>query len=415
MPADRPTPEQLFGGRYELREVLGRGATSEVLAGWDRHLDRPVAVKLMRPDMASDPVLRRRFDMEARAAGRLSHPNVVTVYDTGDLGPASSPYIVMERLSGATLRDTISSGPLADAEGRELAVQMLAALAVAHRAGLVHRDIKPGNVLRAAPGHWKVADFGTAKALDSLNEETSTGLVVGTPAYLAPERLYGRPATVASDLFSVGVVLFEALTGSRPFETSSAYPWSGVLDGRGAAPLRSLRPDVDPVLAAVVERSLRLDPRDRYTSAAAMAAALVAPRSDAVRPGRPARAAGMRPLTRIGVALTGAGTAAAVAVGLSLLGGAPTSAARFGASGDTVQTTQRTTPKAVVAPVSTTPVTRAPAPPPSGVHPTGVSAAPGSGSRAATVSVVDHVSSSLPDPTLAAPTASGAPLFADPN
>lgn len=351
MPADLSTAEQPLAGRYELQDLLGCGATGEVRAGWDRHLDRPVAVKLMRTHMAADPVLRRRFDVEAQAAGRLSHPNVVTVYDTGDPGPSSTPYIVMERLSGATLRDAIAAGPLSVVQGRELAVQMLAALSVAHRAGLVHRDIKPSNVLSAAPGHWKVADFGIAKTVDSGNDETTTGLVVGTPAYLAPERLYGQPATVASDLFSVGVVLFEALTGRRPFDTPSAYPWSGAVGGSPALQVRSLRPDIDPVLAGVIDRALQLDPRERFPSAAAMAAALVPRAADVALSCRSVQETSRGIFARAGMVLTGAGVAATV--GFLLLSGAPTSAARFGTAGSLVRPAPNMSSSAAVAPAST--------------------------------------------------------------
>ena len=352
MPADVPAAERALAGRYELGELLGRGATGVVRAGWDRHLDRPVAVKVMRADMAVDAIVRRRYDTEAQTAARLSHPNVVTIYDTGDPGWPATPYIVMERLPGTTLRDAVAAGPLSVADGRRLAVQVLAALAAAHRSGLVHRDIKPSNVLSAGPGCWKVADFGVAESLDGAPDEIAAGLVVGTPAYLAPERLYGRPATVASDLFSVGVVLFEALTGRRPFETAQAYPWSGALAGRPAPALRSVRPDVDPDLAAVVDRALHLDPRRRFTSAAAMAAALT-PAPVGPAPDRDRAAVGARRgLIRLGAALAGAGAAATAA--LLLVGGAPATPARLSTVNASPKSAPAITPIAAVAPTSTT-------------------------------------------------------------
>lgn len=322
MPTEPPAAD-LLAGRYQLGEVLGRGATGEVRAGWDHNLDRPVALKLLRADAGADLAARRRFEMEGRAAAALAHPNVVAVYDTGDPGCPGVPYIVMERLPGTTLKDAIGAGPLPVREVRSLAVQILSALEAAHRAGLVHRDIKPGNVLAAGPGVWKLGDFGIAKTLDAAPDQTSTGLVVGTPAYLAPERLYGRPATVATEVFAMGVVLYEALTGRRPFETSSDYPWSGALAGVPPVRVRAVRPEVDRALAAAVEKALHPDPSRRFASALAMVAAL----ADA-GPGRPSAWPERRPwrsgrragrsrarggLVGLGAAVVGAGAAAAVA------------------------------------------------------------------------------------------------------
>lgn len=188
-----PIADQLvLDGRYRLGDVLGRGGMGEVRAAEDLRLGRSVAVKLLRADLASDPDLRGRFEAEARAAARVSHPHAVAVYDAGeDEGIA---YLVMERLPGATLADEVATGPLDQERACAVAGQVLGALGVAHDSGLIHRDIKPGNVLLTADGAAKLADFGIAKVIEK-NDDATTGFLLGTPAYLAPERLAGHPAT----------------------------------------------------------------------------------------------------------------------------------------------------------------------------------------------------------------------------
>jgi serine/threonine-protein kinase len=262
----------LFAGRYELGPLIGRGGMAQVFAATDTRLDRPVAVKLMRSEVAHQTVVRERFETEARLAARLSHPNVVAVYDSGEEG--GIPFIVMERLPGETLADLLAAGPMRVEDARAMLLDVLAALDVAHAAGVLHRDIKPANILEGG-GRWKVADFGIAKAREvTQGDATATGLVLGTPAYLAPERLFGAPATVASDLYSVGMVAYEALAGRRPFDAGTAEGWAGVAATAPVPPLASQRPGVDPALAAAVERSLAKDPAQRYAGAAEMAAAL---------------------------------------------------------------------------------------------------------------------------------------------
>jgi serine/threonine-protein kinase len=282
--------DRLLGDRYRLGAVLGRGGMAEVYDGFDERLHRPVAVKVLLPEMAARADVRRRFEDEARAAARLVHPNVVGVFDSGEDGPDGAlPYLVMERLPGETMADRMraasSAGTPLDVEWvLRVAGDVLLALGAAHAAALVHRDVKPGNVLIAADGCAKVADFGIAKSLEvaAAGDLTSTNQLLGTPAYVAPERIEGLPATVESDLYAVGVLLYEALAGVKPFTGSTAVAMAYSIRHDTPEPLASLRPDLPPSLVAAVERAMARAPEDRFSSAAALAAALgVAPGSDA--------------------------------------------------------------------------------------------------------------------------------------
>lgn len=262
-------------GRYDVRAVVGLGGMGEVRDGWDTVLDRPVAIKLLHPALAAQPDLRRRFHLEARAAARLSHPNIVAVYDFGEHDGV--PFIAMERLPGATLADRIASGPLPGPQVRQILVSITAALSTAHTGGVLHRDIKPGNILLTEGGDVKVADFGLAKTPQAA--QTQTGQIMGTMAYLSPERLAGAPASVADDVYATGVLGFECLTGHRPFvadEDNMAALAGAIMHGT-PPPLRPLRPDVDPALAAVVEQAMGRDPRTRFSSAHAFHTALATP------------------------------------------------------------------------------------------------------------------------------------------
>src|SRR5262245_38485413 len=241
---------EVLGGRYELRGVLGRGGMAEVRDGWDVRLDRPVAVKLLYPVFTTQPEDRRRFEGEARAAAALNHPHIVSVHDSGE--HAGTPYIVMERLSGQTLADVIARGPLPQPHVRSILDEVLSALSAAHAHDILHRDIKPANILFSASGHAKVADFGVAKSPGSVH--TMTGQIVGTMAYLSPDRIAGRPASVADDLYAVGVVGYEALTGRRAFPQENLPELARAIAEGVPPPLAALRPDADPALAAAIER-----------------------------------------------------------------------------------------------------------------------------------------------------------------
>jgi serine/threonine-protein kinase len=248
---------------------------AEVYEGLDTRLGRPVAVKLLRAQDAGDEALRRRLSAEARAAARLLHPNLATVYDVGE--DHGRPCIVMELVTGGTLAQRLQDPPMGQEEAVRLISQVLDALDAAHRAGILHRDIKPANILLTEYGNAKVTDFGIAKALGPAPADvdlTATGEVIGTPRYLAPERAAGEQATVASDVWAVGVVLYEALAGRPPFDAETALGLAMAAERGELVPPEIYRPDLSPALGAVVARALAPRPLDRFTSASQMAAAL---------------------------------------------------------------------------------------------------------------------------------------------
>ena len=265
----------LLGGAYELGPVLGRGGMAEVREGWDVRNRRTVAVKTLYPQFAARSDLRKRFHTEAATMAALNHSHVVSVYDSGEHGGV--PYIVMERLPGDSLAELIARGPLDPALVRSILDGVLGALSVSHGLGVLHRDIKPGNLLRAGTGaQFKLSDFGIAKT--GAPSHTQVGAVFGTFAYLSPQRLSGLPATVADDLYAVGVLGYEALAGRHPFGTDENLGAlvQAIMHGQ-RPPLRVVRPDADPYLTTVIERSLALDPMLRFGSADEMRAALHAP------------------------------------------------------------------------------------------------------------------------------------------
>ncbi|MGI8687229.1 MAG: protein kinase domain-containing protein [Thermomicrobiales bacterium] len=266
--------QQRIGERYELRECIGIGGMARVYLAHDRVLNREVAVKILNPALAADPLFVERFRREAQAAAALNHPNIVTIYDTGTTD--DTYFIVMEYVPGPNLKEIIRAhGPLPEGEALTIGAQVAAALGVAHAHHLIHRDIKPHNILRGPEGSAKVTDFGIARAAGA-SQLTATQTVMGTAHYLSPEQALHQPLDGRSDLYSLGVVLYEALTGRVPFDGDSlvAVAMSQVHDS--PPPMRQIKPDISPRTEAVVMRALAKDPAARYQSAAEMGAALLA-------------------------------------------------------------------------------------------------------------------------------------------
>jgi len=260
----------VVGDRYELGALLGAGGMARVLEAHDRLLDRQVAVKMLRDDIATDPGVRDRFLREARTAAKFTHPNAVAVYDTGQDG--RNPWIVMELIRGEDLsRRLTASGRLDEAEAVRITDAVLAALEAAHRDGMVHRDVKPGNIMLLDDGGVKLADFGIAKSVQEATAGlTATGQVIGTAKYLAPEQVDGKPASPASDVYATGIVLFEMLTGEPPFTGDSAIAVALAHTRQPVPDLSRLRPDLSPGVVAVVHRALAKDPAERYADAGEM-------------------------------------------------------------------------------------------------------------------------------------------------
>jgi len=265
---------QVLGGRYRLIELLGSGGMATIYRATDTGLDRDVALKLLRPEYLRDPDFSARFRQEAQAAASLSHPNIVTVYDYGE--DPSGPYIVMELVDGQDLATILRrSGPLPPRQAARIGAGVARALAAAHARGLIHRDVKPGNVLIGTDGRVKVVDFGIARAIAEA-QVTLPGTTLGSVHYFSPEQARGEPATTSSDIYSLGIVLYEMLTGVRPWEGDSAASVAlARLTGPIPDPL-AVRPSVPADLAAITRRALALDPADRWPSAAVMADALEA-------------------------------------------------------------------------------------------------------------------------------------------
>ena len=264
----------VLGGRYRLRRELARGGMATVWEAEDRVLTRRVAIKVLHPHLAGDHAFRTRFRREAVAAARLAHPNIVTTYDTGR--DSDVAYIVMELVEGITLARLLKSdGPLPVARAVDVACQVADALACAHAHGVIHRDVKPANILLRPDGHVKVADFGIAKA-GAGNDLTRTGVVMGTAKYLSPEQVSGSPADACSDVYALGIVLYEMLCGAPPFVGDSELSTAVARLTTAPESLRDRRADVPRSLEAVALRSLAREPSARFRTAEEMRAGLLA-------------------------------------------------------------------------------------------------------------------------------------------
>ncbi|HJV03846.1 MAG TPA: protein kinase [Actinomycetota bacterium] len=281
-------PGTLFADRYELLRSLGGGGMSEVYLARDRLLGREVAVKVIRPELATDEKSVARFRREARAAAALSHPGIVAIHDVGV--HAGAPFIVMERVEGRTLTEILrEDGRVSPDRVAEIGAEVARALSAAHAAGIIHRDVKPGNVMITPSGRAKVLDFGIAHAT-RWTPLTEARVVHGTAEYMAPEQIRGEGADPRSDQYALGAVLYELLAGQPPFhdETPLAIAYHHLEDT--PPPIQSSRPDVPPGLAAVIARAMAKDRGHRYRSAEEMALDL-----ERVREGKPASTVRMPP------------------------------------------------------------------------------------------------------------------------
>lgn len=268
----------LAGGRYQLRDLLGQGGMASVHLAYDSVLDRQVAVKTLHTELGREQAFRERFRREAQAVAKLTHTNVVSVFDTGeeDVDGMTMPYIVMEYVEGRPLssvfdEDVRQFGAMPADKALKITADVLAALEISHEMGLVHRDIKPGNVMMTKRGVVKVMDFGIARAMQSgVTSMTQTGMVVGTPQYLSPEQALGRAVDARSDLYSVGIMLFQLVTGRLPFDADSplAIAYAHVQE-EPVAP-SSINRALPPAVDALVARALKKNPNERFPSAESM-------------------------------------------------------------------------------------------------------------------------------------------------
>ncbi|MFJ9815871.1 protein kinase [Streptomyces sp. NPDC101151] len=274
----RYTGRAVAGGRYQLRDLLGEGGMASVHLAYDAVLDRQVAIKTLHTELGREQAFRERFRREAQAVAKLTHTNIVSVFDTGedDLDGLTTPYIVMEYIEGRPLgsvldEDIRQQGAMPADKALKITADVLAALEISHEMGLVHRDIKPGNVMMTKRGVVKVMDFGIARAMQSgVTSMTQTGMVVGTPQYLSPEQALGRGVDARSDLYSVGIMLFQLVTGRLPFEADSplAIAYAHVQE-EPVAP-SSVNRALPPAVDALVARALKKNPNERFPTAESM-------------------------------------------------------------------------------------------------------------------------------------------------
>jgi serine/threonine protein kinase len=400
----------ILADRYQLAEPIAAGGVGQVWRASDLLLDREVAVKLLRPEYADHPDTLERFRAEAKHAGSLTHPCVARVYDYGNAGPASPPYLVMEYVNGPSLADMLAVDPVHPVLALDVAAQAAAGLDAAHSIGLVHRDVKPGNILVGADGLVKITDFGIAHAAGSA-PITGPGLVMGTTQYMAPERIAGGQATPASDLYALGILIYECLTGLPPYDGGTAE----VMAGHLYLPMPPLPAGVPPELGELITRLTAKDPAARLSDAAEVAAIATRLR-DALRPASPASpgspgSPGPPPDSPSGRPVrTGRRRATTLAAGVTVLAGAGVAwLLASGALHDSPAADHVT----VSPPVTTAPGGSASLAPPA-TEPTlshsagGTSARPGSSATAGASRQATHSPSSSPASS-ASPSRSGSP------
>lgn len=281
---------RVLAGRYRVDDLIGHGGMAKVFRGYDLTLGREVAIKILDPELARDTAFRTRFRLEAQAASRMSHPSIVRVFDAGDEsegdGSVVVPYIVMELVNGTLLKDIIAEGPVPVEDAVRYVDGILEALDYSHRAGVVHRDIKPGNVMVTDKGQVKVMDFGIARAVsDSSSTVAETTQIIGTAAYFSPEQAKGEPVDARADLYSTGVVLYELLTGRQPFRGESPVAVAYQHVSETPVPPTEVNETSPGALDPIVLRALAKDPYQRYPDAAHFRAAL----DDAVAGNAPSR------------------------------------------------------------------------------------------------------------------------------
>ena len=280
---------------FQIEEKLGSGGMGVVYRAKDTKLDRDVAIKVLRDELASDPDRLRRFEQEARAASALDHPNIITIHDIAE--SEGIRYIVMQYAEGQTFRELLTDGPLSTEKILRLSTQIAEGLAKAHAAGIIHRDLKPENLMVTGDGYVKILDFGLAKLLpeqeaDSeaatiTKEGTVAGAVLGTASYMSPEQALGKPLDTRTDVFSLGTVLYEMATGKKPFQGETAVALFDELLHTAPPPPTSLNPQLPKEIDTIVQKALEKDPRDRYKSAKELLAAIHAVSQNQFTPGPP--------------------------------------------------------------------------------------------------------------------------------
>jgi serine/threonine protein kinase len=289
---------RLLAGRYRVGELIGRGGMADVHVGTDSRLGRRVAIKLLKPSLASDPAFRTRFRREAQDAAKMAHPTIVRIFDAGeetatdaDGNERQLPFIIMEFVDGRLLKDILADGPLPTDEAVRIVGQVLTALEYSHRAGVVHRDIKPGNIMVTTTGQVKVMDFGIARAIsESSATIAETSAIVGTAQYFSPEQARGETVDARTDLYSAGVVLFELLAGVAPFRGQNPVAVAYQHVNQNPAAPSTLNSQVSPALDVVVLRALAKDRFERFQSAGEFRDDLEAAARGDVSPRKPAPA-----------------------------------------------------------------------------------------------------------------------------